>query len=299
MKMGKADDLLRGAIDMHFHGYPEFSLEVPRRYTDEESAGLMVKAGMRGVVLKSHFWPTPGLAYYLRKAVPDLEIFSSITFNSSVGGIQKWALESAVKQGVKVAWMPSWSAQNDIRRNGVVHMIRGYLPSVEKFSEADGIAIIDERGKLFPAIAEFLSLIKGYDMALFTSHISILESLELAREAKRIGFKKLILNHPDSRSIGASFEQIVEFASLGGYVEICALGLMPMFLRITPQELKKIIQTVGASRCILTSDYAFEWSPSGPEKLRMLISALLEVGVKEEEIAEMAQANPRFLLSLK
>jgi len=31
----------------------------------------------------------------------------------------------------------------------------------------------------------------------------------------------------------------------------------------------------------------------------MLISALLEVGVKEEEIAEMAQANPRFLLSLK
>jgi len=297
--MGKADDLLRGAIDMHFHGYPEFSLEVPRRYTDEESAGLMVKAGMRGVVLKSHFWPTTGLAYYLRKAIPGLEFFSSITFNSCVGGIQKWALESAVKQGAKVAWMPSWSARNDIKRNGVVHMIRGYLPSVEKFLEADGIAIIDERGKLFPVIGEFLSLIKGYDMALFTSHISILESLELAREAKRIGFKKLILNHPDSRSIGASFEQIVEFAALGGYVEICALGLMPMFLRITPQELKKIIQTVGAGRCILTSDYAFEWSPSGPEKLRMLISALLEVGVKGEEIVEMAQANPKILLGLR
>jgi hypothetical protein len=296
--MGKADDLLRGAIDMHFHGYPEFSLEMPRRYTDEESAGFMVKAGMRGVVLKSHFWPTTGLAYYLRKAVPELEIFSSITFNSSVGGIQKWALESAVKQGVKVAWMPSWSAKNDIRRNGVVHLIRGYLPSVEKFTENDGIAIIDERGKLIPEIAEFLSLIKGYDIALFTSHISILESLELAREAKRIGFQKLILNHPDSKSIGASFEQIVEFASLGAYVEICALGLMPMFLRITPQELKKIIHTVGASRCILTSDYAFEWSPPGPEKLRMLISALLEVGVKEEEIVEMARVNPKRLLNL-
>ncbi len=297
--MGKADDLLRGAVDMHYHAYPEFSLEMPRRYTDEESAGLMVKAGMRGVVLKSHFWPTTGLAYYLRKTVSDLEIFSSITFNSCVGGIQKWALESAVKQGVKVAWMPSWSAQNDIRRSGVVHLIRRYLPSVEKFLEADGIAIVDERGKLLPAIAEFLSLIKGYDLALFTSHISILESLELAREAKRIGFQKLILNHPDSKSIGASFEQIVEFASLGGYVEICALGLMPLFLRITPHELKKIIHTVGASRCILTSDYVFEWSPSSPEKLRMLISALLEVGVKKEEIVEMAQANPRFLLSLK
>ncbi len=296
--MGKADDLLRGAIDMHFHAYPEFSSTMPRRYADEENAAFMVKAGMRGVVLKSHFWPTTGHAYYLRKAVPELEFFSSITFNACVGGINPWSLESAVKQGVKVVWMPSWSAKNDIRRNGVVHLIRTHLPSVEKYTEKDGIAVADERGEVLPEVKEFLSLVKGYDLALFTSHISILESLALAREAKRIGFKKLILNHPDSRSIGASFEQIVEMASLGGYVEICALGLMPMFLRITPAELKKIIHTVGAGRCILTSDYAFDWSPSGPEKLRMLIGALLEVGVREDEIVEMAQANPKSLLNL-
>lgn len=297
--MGKADDLLRGAIDMHFHGYPEFSYGVPRRYADVESARLMAQAGMRGVVLKSHFWPTPGLAYYLRQAVPEVEFYSSITFNASVGGIQKWALESAVKLGVKVAWMPSWSAKNDIRRNGVVHLVRQYLPSVEKFTEKDGIAIMDESGKLFPEIVEFMSLIKEYDIALFTSHISILESLSMAREAKRIGYDKLILNHPDSRSIGATFEQIVEFASLGAYVEICALGLMPMYLRITPNELKRYIHAVGANRCILTSDYAFDWSPSGPEQLRMLIGSLLEVGVKADEIAEMAQANPRKLLNLQ
>ena len=156
-----------------------------------------------------------------------------------------------MKQGWKVVWMPSWSAKNDIRRNGVIHMMRNYLPSVEKFTEQDGIAITDEKGTLFPEIKEILSLIKEYDLVLFTSHISILESLALAREAKRIGFQKLILNHPDSKSIGASFEQIVEFASLEAYVEICALGLMPLFLRITPQELKKIIHAVGASRCLL------------------------------------------------
>ncbi len=297
--MGKVGDLLHGAIDMHFHGYPEFSLDVPRRYTDEESARIMVKAGMRGVVLKSHFWPTTGLAYYLQQAIPELEVFSSITLNSSVGGITKWALESAIKLGVKAVWMPSWSAKNDIRRNGVIHLIRGYLPSLEEYTEKDGIAIIDERGELFPKIAEMLSLIKEYDVALFTSHISILESLALAREAKRIGFNKLILNHPDSKSIGASFEQIVEMASLGAYVEICALGLMPMYLRITINELKKIIDTIGASRCILTSDYFFDWSSAGPEMLRLLIGSLLEVGVQAEEIAEMVQANPKKLLNLK
>ncbi len=296
--MGKADDLLRGAIDMHFHGYPELSFDTPHRYTDEESARLMVKAGMRGFVLKSHFWPTVGRAYYLRQAVPDLEVFSSITLNSCVGGIKKWALEAAVKQGAKVVWMPSWSAKSDIRRNGVIHLVRRYLPSLEKYMENDGIALMDERGELFPEIKEILALIREYDIALFTGHISILESIALAREAKRIGYKKLVLNHPDSRSIGANFEQIVEFAGLGGYVEICALGLMPLFLRITPNDFKKTIQTVGASRCILTSDSFFEWAPSGPEMLRMLIASLLEVGIKEEEIIEMNQVNPKILLNL-
>ena len=297
--MGKADDLMHGAIDMHFHCFPELSFDLPRRFTDEESARLMVKAGMRGVVLKSHFWPTTGLCYYLRQSIPEFETFSSITLNCSVGGIKKWAIESAIKQGAKGVWMPSWSAKNDIRRNGVIHLVRGYLPSLEKFSEDNGIAITDENGKLFPEIVEILYLIKDYDVALFTSHISILESLALAREAKRIGFKKMILNHPDSKSIGASFEQIVEMASLGAYVEICALGLMPMYLRITPQKLKEIIQTVGASQCILTTDYAFAWSPSGPEILRLLISSLLEAGVKDEEIVQMAQVNPKFLLNVK
>jgi len=296
--MGKADDLLQGAIDMHFHGYPELSLDAPHRYTDEESARLMVKAGMRGFVLKSHFWPTVGSAYYLRQVVPDLEIFSSITLNSCVGGIKKWALEAAVKQGARVVWMPSWSAKSDIRRDGVIHLVRRYLPALEKYTENDGIALIDERGELFPEIAEILSLINGYDLPLFTGHISPQESLALARESKRIGFKKLVLNHPDSRSVGANFEQIVEIASLGTYVEICALGLMPLFLRITPNDFKKTIQTVGASRCILTSDSFFEWAPSGPEMLRMLIAALLEVGVKEEEVVEMIQINPRRLLNL-
>lgn len=297
--MGKADDLLCGAIDMHYHSYPEFSNGMPRRYTDVEHARMMAKAGMRGVVLKSHFWPTTVGSYYLQQAVPELEFYSSITFNRAVGGISKWALESAMLQGCKVVWMPTWSAKNDIRRNGVVHLIRKYVPAVEQFTESEGIAIADENGELLPEIKEFLSLVQKYDVALFTSHVSIQESLALARESKRIGFNKLILNHPDSKSIGATFEQIVEVASEGAYVEICALGLMPMYLRITAEELKRIIRAVGASHCILTSDYAFEWSPSGPEMLRLLIASLLEVGVQADEIAEMARANPRKLLNLK
>jgi len=296
--MSRADELLRGAIDMHCHGYPEISFDVSNRYTDQENAELMVRAGMKGFVLKSHLWPTVGRVYYLRQAVPDLSIFSSITFNASIGGIQRHTLESAVKQGAQVVYMPTWSARGDIRRNGVIQMIRKYLPSLETFSEDDGICLIDGEERLLPEVAEILSLIKEYDIPLFTGHVSILESAVLAREAKRIGYKKLVLNHPDSRTVGATFDQIVEVASLGAYVEICALGLMPLYQRISPGELKKIIQTVGADRCVLTSDSFFDWAPSGPEMLRMLIGALLEVGVTDDQIAEMAQINPRKLLNM-
>lgn len=296
--MSRADELLRGAIDMHCHGYPEISFDVPNRYTDQENAELMVGAGMKGFVLKSHLWPTVGRVYYLRQAVPDLSIFSSITFNASIGGIQRHTLESAVKQGAQVAYMPTWSAKGDIRRNGVIQMIRKFLPSLDMFSEEDGISLIDGEEQLLPEVTEILSLIKEYDIPLFTGHVSILESAVLAREAKRIGYKKLVLNHPDSRTVGATFDQIVEVASLGAYVEICALGLMPLYQRISPGELKKIIQTVGADRCILTSDSFFDWAPSGPEMLRMLIGALLEVGVTDDQIVEMAQVNPRTLLNM-
>jgi len=55
---------------------------------------------------------------------------------------------------------------------------------------------------------------------------------------------------------------------------------------------------VGADRCVLTSDSFFDWAPSGPEMLRMLIGALLEVGVTDDQIAEMAQINPRKLLNM-
>lgn len=64
--------------------------------------------------------------------------------------------------------------------------------------------------------------------------ISAERKMDMADDLLRGAIDKLILNHPDSKSIGASVEQVVEMASLGVYVEICALGLMLMRLGITP-----------------------------------------------------------------
>jgi hypothetical protein len=296
--MNKVDELLRGSIDMHFHAYPECGLDLPRRYTLEEHARVMQRAGMKGFVLKSHFWPTADRVVSLRESVPGITAVGGITLNPTAGGLHKWTVEAAIKEGAKVVWLPTWSSRNDISRNGVIRMVRGYLPSFEKFTVADGLSLIDEGGDLLPEVADIIALVKQHDVVLSTGHISPQESLAVAREAKRIGFGKVLFGHPDSKSVGGSFDHVVEMANLGSYIEICALGLTPLMLRTTPVEFKRIIQTVGANRCILTTDYFFEWLPSVPEMLRLLIAVLLEIGITEEEIRQMAQVNPSHLLNL-
>ncbi len=53
--------LLRGAIDMHYHHYPEISLELKSRVEDIEAMTRARDNGIRAIVLKNHFGqPHPG-----------------------------------------------------------------------------------------------------------------------------------------------------------------------------------------------------------------------------------------------
>lgn len=89
-----ADQLLQGAIDLHHHGYPEFTFRCQARLEDATEFELCRHAGMAGIVLKSHMWPTVGRAYLLRTIVPGIEIIPSITLNTVVGGFNPAAVES-------------------------------------------------------------------------------------------------------------------------------------------------------------------------------------------------------------
>jgi hypothetical protein len=61
------DELLVNAIDIHYHCYPEFTLEAKKRMEDLDWIHLASKMGMKGAVLKSYFWPTMTNVYYLQK----------------------------------------------------------------------------------------------------------------------------------------------------------------------------------------------------------------------------------------
>ena len=296
--MTQADQLLEGAIDLHCHGYPEISLGVKMRVEDLEAAQWAAQARMKGFVLKSHMWPTVGRVYQLKNQMKGIEVWPSITLNASVGGFSPWSTESALKQGAKVIWMPTWSAKNDLQRGGFSHFMKNHLPTLNKYGIEDGLTVFSNSGEIDWRVRDILSLAKDYDVAVSTGHLSPEEGMALGREAKRMGLKKLIFGHPDSKSVGGQVEHIKEMAEMNFFVEFTFLGLLPAFQRISPKEICQRIKEIGAKRSILTTDTFFEWTPPPSEMMRMFIATSLEEGITRDEIETMIRRNPEELLNV-
>lgn len=293
------DRLLKGAIDLHHHGYPEISFEAKTRMDDVDEMSIARSAGMLGIVLKSHMFPTVGRAYHLRNLVPGIEIFPSITLNYSVGGLNPLAIESAARQGAKVLFMPTWSAAHDIERGGMSKHLRHFLDRAEStLRPGTGIRLTGSNGKLTQQACECLDCARQYNMTVCTGHVSPQESIALADGAKDYGIDEIIFSHPDSGSVGAKREEIRDMCALGAVCEFCALGCLPPIQRIRPAEFVEIVGEIGSDKVILTTDYFFDWSPPGPETMRMLIGSFLALGMTEENVGKMVRDNPARLLGI-
>jgi hypothetical protein len=294
-----ADKMVEGAIDFHHHGYPELSFEAKTRLEDVEELKLCRAAGMTGIVLKSHMWPTVGRAYHLKQLVPGIDVIPSITLNHAVGGFNPLVLESAARQGARVVFMPTWSAAHDMERGGMSKYLRGFLDRAAALEPERGLRVTGPDGNVAPEVAECLAVAAQFGMAVCTGHISPRESIALADRAKDYGIDALVFSHPDSHSVGASREEILEMVQLGAFCEFCALGTLPAFQRISPRQVMDIIAEISADRSVLTTDYFFEWSPPAPETLRMLIGTFLQMGMAPADVAKMVRENPRRLLKLE
>ena len=295
----KIDRLLQGSFDLHHHGYPEISFDCKTRMEDVDEMSIARNAGMTGVVLKSHMFPTVGRAYHLKNLVPGLEIYPSITLNYTVGGLNPMAIEVAAKQGAKILFMPTWSAENDIERGGMSHHLRHFIDRAEsKLKPGKGIRLTDSHGKLTAECRECLDAARQYGMTVCSGHVSPKESIALADGAKDYGIEEVIFSHPDSNSVGANLQEIKDMCALGAVCEFCALGCLPALQRIKVKDFVNIMSEISPDKVILTTDYFFEWAPPASETMRMLIGSFLMLGVPEADVRKMVRTNPARLLGL-
>jgi len=91
------DPALRSAIDLHAHQDPDsFGPSYGQAARSIDALDLYTRAkasGMRGFVIKEHLDQSAGLAYYLRKLHPDMEIFGGMGSNLTTGTkVNPWAI---------------------------------------------------------------------------------------------------------------------------------------------------------------------------------------------------------------
>src|SRR5580698_7672301 len=101
---------IAGGYDLQVHVAPDV---IARRIDDLDLAKEFLAAGLKGFVLKSHYFPTAERAQVVTKAVPGIQAYGAIALNHSIGGLNPVAIELAGRSGCKIVWMPTVDAANE------------------------------------------------------------------------------------------------------------------------------------------------------------------------------------------
>jgi hypothetical protein len=283
--------LLEGAYECHVHSSPSI---FKRKQTDWELLEDAKKAKMGGIVLKSHESSTVERAFLLNEKESSIQAFGGIVLNQHVGGLNPYAVETALKMGGKIVWFPTLSAgqhQQYFSRNNT-KLFNGN-PLLSK-----GTVSIEEDGQLLDEVTVILQLIKDYDAVLATGHLSLAEQHTIVHAAKETGIEKIIIQHADMGISRIPIEDQQYFASLGCMIEKCYLACSSDFHDLTAEEMAKTIEVIGHESCVLVTDYGQPHHEPPVYALSRFIEDLIFHGVKEEHIRKMVQENPRSLLGV-
>ena len=280
--MSAIERLFKGCIDTHFHASPDPRVE--RSVDALRCAGQCADAGMRGLVLKSHDYPTAPIAYVLNQTVKNIEVFGSLTLNYDVGGLNTHAVEASVKMGAKVIWMPTLDSVDHTQR---------------KRHEKGGIYILDSAGKILPEVKKILEIIKSYKVVLATGHLTKPEVFTLVAEGRNMGLDKIVVTHPLT-DVGPclTVDEIARISGEGIYIEHTMIMTNPILGDVKVPTIVESIRRTGAERCILSTDFGQPFSPTCAEGMRMWIATMLEFGVSEKDIEIMVKTNPAKILGL-
>ena len=286
--------LLVDAIDMHAHTHPAL---FRRPIDDADLASHAMDYGMRGFVLKDHDSSTTGRAYHVGRTFPHVKPFGAVVLNRSVGGLNPWVVQAALHYGARVVWMPS----NHSKHHNEFFDTPDYPPLGRPMAQlkGEGVTVFDERGQLKPEVGTICDLVAEADACLATGHLSLDETRALQAEAAKRGVRKFLVTHVNWALTRYELDVQRELIANGAYLEYVAVSCVsPIFYEQKPDELAAWIEELGGERLILSSDLGQASAAPHPEGMRMLLTALLDVGADYDQLELMTKRNPAQLLGL-
>jgi len=282
-----------GAIDLHVHSRPSI---FPRLLSDREVVEQATSAGMRAVVLKAHEGSTVERAAIAGETA-GVVVRGGIVLNHFVGGLNPVAVELALALGGAIVWLPTIHADNHVEfygEAGFKEQRAGYRPR-----EVPPISVLDDRGQLTKPALEVLEVVASHPgTVLNNGHLGSRDTAVLFREAKRLGVEKLMVAHPELPLMGYSLDFQLEMAGLGAYIERCYLPHTERWGAFPIERTAREIESIGADRCVLSTDLGQEDGPAPVEGLVRFGSALIDNGLRSAAIEVMIKRNPAELLGL-
>lgn len=275
---------LGGAVDIHVHAGPSL---FDRKCDALELADHAAAAGMGGLVLKSHFGDTHKAAGLADRRTDGLEVYSSLTLNSFVGGLNPVAVEAAIATGARVVWMPTFSAAN-------------FTPATvgrEFYFSNQSLRVLDGDGEVVDEVRGILERLASADrqVALGNGHLSREETFGLLREMEDTGLSvPYLITHADFEFMGLSTADQVDLAGRGALVEKCYLPVLHG--DTTVEEVVESIRRIGPEQCLLSTDHGQADNALPPTAYAEFVEELREHGLTAEELATVSTEAPQRLL---
>jgi microsomal dipeptidase-like Zn-dependent dipeptidase len=282
-----------GALDMHVHSHPDV---FGRNLDDIEVAQLAKARGMRGIVLKNHVAETASRAALVMRVVPGVEVFGGVVLNRAVGGINpdavEWMHRTHGGRG-KMVWLPTFESDKHVKTFG--------KPDAVGLTVAPG-------GQVTPEMEAILKIVARENLVLGTGHVHPEEVLAVAKRARELGVKNILVNHALTNVPGLSMAQAKQVADMGAMIEICFLQFLagpnaplPFLVHWTQVNAKHVAQAVkelGADKVLISSDLGQSGNMVHPDGLEAAVAAMKKEGISDADIDAMMRKNPARLLGL-
>ena len=281
---------MKGVIDMHVHTNPDLRL---RAYDDFELMEAAIRVGARAIVIKTHQGTTMDRAYLCNRHnkivhgnTNNFTMFGSITLNRVVGGINPKAVDTALKLGAKVVWLPTQSARNHLVKNN---------------QDPSGCVDVVRDGKIVPELKDVLELIKDHNAVLGTAHISPQEAFVVVEAARNAGVKNIVITHPEWWIVDMSVEdQLRMVKDYDVILERCYAQNMGggKYKSNLPSNLE-IIMEGGYKNGLVDPDGGQSENPHWELAMEEYMQYLADHGIPEEQIYYMTRTIPSRLLGLE
>lgn len=285
-----ADELLKGVSDIHLHAAPDSKA---RLGNELEFARAARKSGYKSMLFKSNDFSCHDRAYLIQQELPDFEVYGSLCMNRVHGDkVNAYAAEKAVNTTgnlCRCIWMPT---QDAVYQNMRYH------------NRKEGIPVLDDAGQVLPEVVRVMEICSDANIIFATGHSSPEESIVLARKAREVGVRKLVVTHANSGIWKMTHEQIRRCMDLGAWIEYSYItnlwgsgtGL-PDFEQMSDREFADFAR-IAPERSIITTDLGQVGMPHPVEGMRRCILALLENGLTQKQVDFMVRTNPSILTGL-